>query len=78
MSGKRYRYKKDGFNLDLTYITPRVVGMSFPAHSIKEKVYRNDIDVVVKFFQQKHNNNYKVYNMSNKEVRRDKFEAAGG
>jgi phosphatidylinositol-3,4,5-trisphosphate 3-phosphatase/dual-specificity protein phosphatase PTEN len=52
VSGKRVRFveKENKFNLDLTYITPRVIGMSFPASDRKEKFYRNNIDEVVRFF----------------------------
>ena len=45
VSGKRNRMKVQKYDLDITYITKRVCGMSFPATGI-ERVYRNDINDV--------------------------------
>lgn len=38
--------ERDGFNLDLTYITDNVIGMSYPASKASEKLWRNSIDKV--------------------------------
>jgi len=49
------------------------VGMSFPASSKTEKIYRNDIDQVAQFFNYKHGDKYKVFNMSNRDIDESKF-----
>ena len=48
VSGGKFRYINENFNLDLTYITKRVIAMSFPAQGF-ESIYRNKIDDVAKF-----------------------------
>jgi phosphatidylinositol-3,4,5-trisphosphate 3-phosphatase and dual-specificity protein phosphatase PTEN len=45
VSGKRNRFKDDDYNLDITYVTKRVLGMSFPASGV-ESMYRNNINDV--------------------------------
>lgn len=46
VSGNRRRMTDGDYNLDLTYITPRVIAMSYPAHGIMESFYRNPIEKV--------------------------------
>lgn len=31
VSGPKNRFRHDGYNLDLTYITPRMIAMAYPA-----------------------------------------------
>ncbi|XP_056449679.1 putative tyrosine-protein phosphatase TPTE [Gadus chalcogrammus] len=62
VSENKRRYRKDGFDLDLTYVTDRVIAMSFPS-SGKQSFYRNPIQEVAKFLDTKHEDHYRVYNL---------------
>ena len=66
VSGKRKRFKDEDFNLDISYITPRVLAMSFPASGL-ESWYRNKIGKVAQFLESKHEGCHKIYNLSNRE-----------
>jgi phosphatidylinositol-3,4,5-trisphosphate 3-phosphatase/dual-specificity protein phosphatase PTEN len=64
VAGKRVRLKEEKYDLDLTYITPRIVAMSYPAEKLLQKIYRNDITTVSNYLKEKHQDNYWVYNLS--------------
>ena len=62
VSKKKNRFCFDGFDLDLTYITTRIIAMGFPSTSI-EGLYRNPLEEVQRFFNTRHPSHYKVYNL---------------
>ena len=53
VSKKKQRYKGEGYNLDLSYITDRLIAMGFPAQNF-ESLYRNSMDDVKRFLDEKH------------------------
>jgi PTEN phosphatase family protein len=61
VSQNKRRYKKHGFDLDLTYITNRVIAMGTPAFG-KHSSYRNDIHVVSRFMAFRHYGSFFIFN----------------
>ena len=60
VSKKKKRFPEDGFDLDLSYITPRIIAMGFPSSGV-EGIYRNPLPEVQRFFTKRHASHYKVY-----------------
>jgi hypothetical protein len=63
VSKKKKRFVEDGFDLDLTYITPRIIAMGFPSSGM-EGIYRNPLPEVQRFFAKRHAGHYKVLEIS--------------
>ncbi|XP_061189003.1 phosphatidylinositol 3,4,5-trisphosphate 3-phosphatase TPTE2-like [Saccostrea echinata] len=62
VSQNKRRYQKDGFDLDLCYITKRVIAMSFPSSGVRG-MYRNPIQEVARFLDAKHKDSYLVFDL---------------
>jgi protein-tyrosine phosphatase len=62
VSKKKRRFENEMFDLDMAYVTKRVIAMGYPATGF-EKMYRNSINDVIRFFHFYHNDNVKIYNL---------------
>jgi phosphatidylinositol-3,4,5-trisphosphate 3-phosphatase/dual-specificity protein phosphatase PTEN len=81
VSGKKKRFTDRKYNLDLSYITPRIIAMAYPGSGF-EVVFRNNIESVYivinyqvsKFLKERHHGNYLVINLSGKKYDYAKFD----
>ena len=62
VSKQKRRYQDENFDLDMSYITDRVIAMGYPSIGC-ETIYRNSLTDVVSFFHKKHNDKVKIYNL---------------
>ena len=62
VSKQKRRYQDETFDLDMSYITEKVIAMGYPSTGM-ETLYRNSLADITKLFSVKHNNDVKVYNL---------------
>ena len=78
VSRNRRRYQDDEFNLDLSYITPRVIAMGLPGKGFYS-LFRNSQQDVLSYFTKYHDSHIKIYNMCNDDfVDANELALAGG
>ena len=59
VSKQKRRFKTDRVDLDLTYITDRIIAMGFPSQGV-EAIYRNRMEDVREFLNERHGEKYRV------------------
>ena len=62
VSTNKNRLQTGEFNLDMTYITNRIIACGFPAEGT-EAFYRNRRGDIVRFLKQNHGDMVKIYNL---------------
>lgn len=64
VSGDKFRYQEEGYNLDLTYIHDNVIAMGDLGEGIVSQ-WRNDINEVARFFNSKYGvDNYLIFKLT--------------
>ena len=59
-----YKSQKQFENLDLDYITNRIIAMAYPGEKMKEILKHNNMNDVIFHLKKYHNGLYKIYNLS--------------
>ena len=77
VSEGRIRMHRRNYDLDLVYITRRIIAMGYPATGC-ESFYRNSFSDVKQFLTEEHGNKYKVYNLCMEKNRIYKKSVFGG
>lgn len=73
ISGPKARFVQDGVDLDLVYVTDRLILMAYPASGLAT-LWRNDRKVVRRFLDERHGGKWRVFNF----CPRDENEYEGG
>eukprot|EP01087_Luapelamoeba_hula_P006811 TRINITY_DN1690_c0_g1_i1.p1 TRINITY_DN1690_c0_g1~~TRINITY_DN1690_c0_g1_i1.p1 ORF type:complete len:621 (-),score=84.67 TRINITY_DN1690_c0_g1_i1:293-2155(-) len=72
VSRDKFRFQDGEVDLDLTYITERIIAMGLPGSGV-DQLWRNDIDQVARFFDKYHRGHFCIYNLSGEEYDYSKF-----
>lgn len=67
------RYVDGEYNLDLTYITNRIIAMGFPGDSMKKIFGNNRIQKIAQYLDQYHHGTYLMFNLSRMSYDESKF-----
>eukprot|EP00927_Polykrikos_kofoidii_P062357 TRINITY_DN57165_c0_g1_i1.p1 TRINITY_DN57165_c0_g1~~TRINITY_DN57165_c0_g1_i1.p1 ORF type:complete len:626 (-),score=94.70 TRINITY_DN57165_c0_g1_i1:71-1879(-) len=62
IAGGRHRFQVGDFDLDLAYVTSRVIAMGFPGKGI-HAAYRNPVTQVSRLLQSLHKDHFRIYNL---------------
>jgi hypothetical protein len=76
VSQNKRRYRRHGFDLDLTYITDRVIAMAAPTFG-QHSAYRNDVYLVARYLAARHYGAFLVLNLCDTAESSDGERACG-
>ena len=62
VSKQKRRFQDSSYDLDMSYITEKVIAMGYPSTGM-ETLYRNSLTDIIRFFCDRHHNEVKVYNL---------------
>mmetsp|Transcript_6560 Transcript_6560/g.15079 ORF Transcript_6560/g.15079 Transcript_6560/m.15079 type:complete len:521 (-) Transcript_6560:300-1862(-) len=70
VSGSRHRFTENGFDLDLAYVTSRLIAMGFPGRGYGA-CFRNPQSEVKRFLNEAHGKKFRIYNLCAEKYFRD-------
>jgi len=62
LKSRKNKFDKDGFLLDVTYVTDQIIRLSQPVEKV-ESLFMNPIKEVQHFFERYHKDHFKLYNL---------------
>eukprot|EP00803_Ostreobium_quekettii_P004568 evm.model.scf_1977.5 EVM.evm.TU.scf_1977.5 scf_1977:26630-28399(-) len=67
VSKSNRRFQEDGFDLDLAYVTKRIIAMGFPSEG-GEGLFRNPMSETTEFLARYHDGRFRVYNLCSEKA----------